>query len=311
MRPLSEAVTRRHRNQLAASACSAAGGGASRRRARTAIATLGPLVSVLLFLAAIISAFWYLRNEEFERETGIGQARHRDRAAADPPAPDREPGAAGPHRARDRDRASIDPDGLHRAGRELHARAPRDHQPDLGRTPSARARPATRPPASRPRPASASTARRRRCRSGGKRQRARSRRSPPRATCASRSIRAPSPTPTATPVFQVHVPLIDRSNVRRRADRRVFDRAPAALLRAGRGRRNRHAIALLDAQERALASTVIADARARRAERASIVHDVPVAPARQRADAARPGLSHLDRPDRQHAVLDGGRAVGC
>ncbi len=31
-------------------------------------ATLGPLISVLLFLAAIISAFWYLRNEEFERE---------------------------------------------------------------------------------------------------------------------------------------------------------------------------------------------------------------------------------------------------
>ena len=32
-------------------------------------ATLGPLVSVLLFLAAIITAFWYLRNEDFERET--------------------------------------------------------------------------------------------------------------------------------------------------------------------------------------------------------------------------------------------------
>ena len=31
-------------------------------------ATLGPLVSVLLFLAAIILAFWYLRNEEFIRE---------------------------------------------------------------------------------------------------------------------------------------------------------------------------------------------------------------------------------------------------
>jgi PAS domain S-box-containing protein len=31
-------------------------------------ATLGPLASVLLFLAAIILAFWYLRNEEFERE---------------------------------------------------------------------------------------------------------------------------------------------------------------------------------------------------------------------------------------------------
>jgi len=32
-------------------------------------ATIGPLVSVLLFLAAIISAFWYLRNEEIERES--------------------------------------------------------------------------------------------------------------------------------------------------------------------------------------------------------------------------------------------------
>src|SRR6476661_2119253 len=31
-------------------------------------ATLGPLLSVLLFLAAIISAFWYLRNEEIDRE---------------------------------------------------------------------------------------------------------------------------------------------------------------------------------------------------------------------------------------------------
>ena len=31
-------------------------------------ATLGPVLSVLMFLAAIIAAFWYLRNEEFERE---------------------------------------------------------------------------------------------------------------------------------------------------------------------------------------------------------------------------------------------------
>jgi len=31
-------------------------------------ATLGPLLSVLLFLAAIVSAFWYLRNEEIEHE---------------------------------------------------------------------------------------------------------------------------------------------------------------------------------------------------------------------------------------------------
>ncbi len=33
------------------------------------LATIGPLVSVLLFLAAIISAFWYLRVEEIDRET--------------------------------------------------------------------------------------------------------------------------------------------------------------------------------------------------------------------------------------------------
>ncbi|MES3014491.1 MAG: PAS domain-containing sensor histidine kinase, partial [Pseudomonadota bacterium] len=32
------------------------------------VATLGPLLSVLLFLAAIVAAFWYLRNEEHERE---------------------------------------------------------------------------------------------------------------------------------------------------------------------------------------------------------------------------------------------------
>ena len=32
-------------------------------------ATLGPLISVMLFLAAIIAAFWYLRNEESQRET--------------------------------------------------------------------------------------------------------------------------------------------------------------------------------------------------------------------------------------------------
>lgn len=32
------------------------------------LATLAPLLSVMLFLAAIITAFWYLRNEEIERE---------------------------------------------------------------------------------------------------------------------------------------------------------------------------------------------------------------------------------------------------
>ncbi len=39
------------------------------------LATLAPLASVLLFLAAIVAAFWYLRNEEIEREA---EAVHRD-----------------------------------------------------------------------------------------------------------------------------------------------------------------------------------------------------------------------------------------
>ena len=32
-------------------------------------ATMGPLVSVLMFLAAITAAFWYLRGEEIDRTT--------------------------------------------------------------------------------------------------------------------------------------------------------------------------------------------------------------------------------------------------
>ncbi len=39
------------------------------------LATIGPLVSVLMFLAAIIAAFWYLRVEEIDRET---ETLHRD-----------------------------------------------------------------------------------------------------------------------------------------------------------------------------------------------------------------------------------------
>ena len=50
-------------------ACCTAGGAGSRPSRQDRFVTLAPLVSVLLFLAAIISAFWYLRNEEFERET--------------------------------------------------------------------------------------------------------------------------------------------------------------------------------------------------------------------------------------------------
>ena len=61
-------------------------------------ATIGPLVSVLLFLAAIICGVLVPAQRGNRARAEAVQARHRDRAAADPPAPDREPGAARAHR---------------------------------------------------------------------------------------------------------------------------------------------------------------------------------------------------------------------
>ena len=57
-------------------------------------ATLGPLVSVLLFLAAIVAAFWTLRNEEIERATDAVR-RDTEVEAADPLPPQRGPGTDG------------------------------------------------------------------------------------------------------------------------------------------------------------------------------------------------------------------------
>ena len=118
-------------------ACSATGGGASRRRARTASPRSAPLLSVLLFLAAIISAFWYLRNEEIERETEsvkrdteIAQQQIRLRLIENQEQLVRM--ARELVTARDRRRR------VHRPGRRLHARAAGDHPPDLGRRAGAR-----------------------------------------------------------------------------------------------------------------------------------------------------------------------------
>ena len=89
-------------------------------------ATLGPLVSVLLFLAAIISAFWYLRNEEFEREqesvkrdTEIAQQQIRLRLIENQEQLVR--------MAREIVTRALDRDEFLAPGRELHARAPGDH----------------------------------------------------------------------------------------------------------------------------------------------------------------------------------------
>ena len=61
---------------------------------------LAPLISVLLFLAAIISAFWYLRNEEIERETESVKRDVEITQQQIAPAPAGEPGAVDAHRAR-------------------------------------------------------------------------------------------------------------------------------------------------------------------------------------------------------------------
>ena len=61
---------------------------------------LAPLAAVLLFLAAIISAFGYLRAGGDGSRAGSRQARRRIRAAAGAPAPAGAPGAADAHRAR-------------------------------------------------------------------------------------------------------------------------------------------------------------------------------------------------------------------
>ena len=89
-------------------------------------ATLGPLLSVLLFLAAIISAFWYLRNEEFEREqeavrrdTEVAQQQMRLRLIENQEQLVRDRARARRPHARPRQPSSSRP--------RLHPRAPRDH----------------------------------------------------------------------------------------------------------------------------------------------------------------------------------------
>jgi hypothetical protein len=91
----------------------------------------GPLFSVLLFLAAIISAFWYLRNEEIERETesvkrdteitqqqiGLRLIQNQEQLIR----------MARDLVTRDVDQAASPP------GRRLHPRTARDHAPHLGR----------------------------------------------------------------------------------------------------------------------------------------------------------------------------------
>ncbi|MGA0612698.1 PAS domain S-box protein [Caldimonas sp. KR1-144] len=264
--------------------------------------TLGPVLSVLLFLAAIIAAFWYLRNEEFEREqesvkrdTEIAQQQIRLRLIENQEQLVR--------MARELATKAIDQDeligqsvsfvrerpevvsltwvGADRAIRTQHFSP--NHPMDAARAierrapyPSSPAASAMLAPRSGQRPSAAVSA-------------------PPATPAAppslgaepdwafgaARDLRQPVYSRPFTgaggqPVFQIHVPLIDRSAF---SGVLIAEYSLESLLRhfvPGEVTR-RHAISLLDADRRVLASTVsreLADS----SRRPAFVEDVVVSP---------------------------------
>jgi len=234
-------------------------------------ATLGPLASVLLFLAAIISAFWYLRNEEIEREA---EAVKRDTEIA---------------QQQIRLRLIENQEQLVRMARELvsreldandfsiqaatfindrpeitqfswlaadrHARARRSAQADRDDGPLATATPA-------PAPAGQSET--------------------DLAFAAARDLRQPvysRPFADAhgVQVFQVMVPMLDRGKF---AGALQVDYAIDSLLRhfVPTEVTRRHTVAVIDDREQVIASSVMPMPGGAR-KRAAIAHDVPLAPA--------------------------------
>jgi PAS domain S-box-containing protein len=237
-------------------------------------ATFGPLASVLLFLGAIILAFWYLRNEEFEREQ---DAVKRDTEIA---------------QQQIRLRLIENQEQLVRIAREIVTRAIdqvdfladaetfNQERPEITHLiwlSDSRVRKASHSamtftaepgmavvddPNSIPQEGKASE--------------------PETAFLAARTLRQPVYSRPFTdtygnPVFQVHVPLIDRNTF---AGTLIAEYSIDSLIRyfVPSEVSNRHAIVLLDAQERVLAGTVTPMPGIKPA-RPSIVHEVPLAPA--------------------------------
>jgi PAS domain S-box-containing protein len=236
-------------------------------------ATLGPLVSVLLFLAAIISAFWYLRNEEIEREqssvkrdTEIAQQQIRLRLIENQEQLVRI--------AREIVTRTIDQDEFLAQGATFTRERP--EITNLIWVGAQRARRASysavnfhaetginAETTSRSLPVEGSSS------------------EPDAAFVAARDLRQPVYSRAfldsyGNAAFQVHVPLIERGNfvgtliAEYSAERLVRYFVPTEVS-------NRHAITLLDSTERVLASTVAAMPGTTR--KASIVQDVPVTPA--------------------------------
>ncbi len=238
-------------------------------------ATLGPLVSVLLFLAAIISAFWYLRNEEFEREqesvkrdTEIAQQQIRLRLIENQEQLVRI--------AREIVTRTIDQDQfLHQASEFARDRPEITSLIWVNGTglPRASFSASNFPIAAgatleAPAPASLPGA------GGGS--------APAAAFAAARAQRLPVYSRPFSDgfggaVFQVQVPLLERGNF---AGTLIADYSIEALMRRNipKEASNRHAITLLDGSATPLASTV-ARLPGDRNVRPSIIYEVPIEPA--------------------------------
>jgi len=237
-------------------------------------ATLGPLLSVLLFLAAIVSAFWYLRNEEFEREqeavrrdTEVAQQQIRLRLIEN-------------HEQLARVAREIVTGTLEHDGFLLQASVfTRDHPEitNLVWVDAARVRVASYSGTSFPpetgisgvdTPASLPVEG-----SGGAPEDAFGRARDTRQTVYSTAF-ADS---FGNPVFQAQIPLLDRAGfhgsliAEYSVERLVRYFVPAEISR-------RHAVTVLDAANHALASTVVTVPGTKQA-RPSIVFELPVAPA--------------------------------
>ncbi|MEK8052472.1 PAS domain S-box protein [Ideonella sp. DXS22W] len=239
------------------------------------LATLAPLASVLLFLAAIISAFWYLRNEEIEREA---EAVKRDAEIA---------------QQQIRLRLIEDQEQLVRLAREFATREldPAEFsqqagglasdRPEIARLvwlgtdqrPRARFEPAGERDDGAPRAGATPPG---------------TERSPDLRTeaewafIAARDLRQPMYSRPfkdrhGTLVFQVHVPMLARGHF---VGALVADYGIDVLMRhfVPSEVTRRHAVAVLDEHQAVLASTVT-PMPGKAQQRASIVHEVPLAPA--------------------------------
>ena len=234
--------------------------------------TIAPLISVLLFLAAIISAFWYLRNEEIERET---ESVKRDTEIA---------------QQQVRLRLIENQEQLLRMAREVVARETdakgfvaqaasfAQERPEVTHLTWINAQRQVRATYSALvfHPETDIKAIDPSLPVAGRRG------EPERAFDAARELKQPVYSRTfndapGTPVFQVHVPLLDRNGF---AGALVVEYSVEALLRhfvPGEVSR-RHSITVVTETGQVLASTVMVTP-GQDVRRAAIVHDVPLAPA--------------------------------